>query len=741
MGPSPGGSAKADLYPARDPGAGRPAWKRRVHSGSLLDFLAILFRHLSLVTVIFLATVLGTVTWMMIEPENYEVSARIMLRFAREAADPRTSLSPNTTRVLPAARPDVNTEAELIKSYALIEKVVVDLGLDRPYEPPVPKAFFPRMKYELRRTYHNLRDELDEIQIAAGLKDRLSPKEKAIVTLIKGLKVESVRDSSVVKATLTTSIRQDSSKILNALLEDYRERRLAVEKNTREISFFSDQAKESRQNLLGLENRLNDLNRKYDVASLSDQTKLALQNVSDTERAVKDSESQVAASQARVRDLQDQIAREPQSRVVNETDSRNAELDTLIQRRNALELDRQKALGKFGDDHPEIKNLDQQIAAARELIAKTQPSVPQSRTTAPNSTYVDLERQFLTARQTLDGQNAQLGSQRAALNEYRARFEVLREAQLENNQLSREVSIREDTYKLNERNAMEARAAEVLRSQGISSIEIVDPAIDPILPAGIRKIYLLGSALLVGIILSIGAAILSDSLDHSLHTPMDVERYCSFDVLGCIGHAKLSALVPPQGKHALEFTQVASKLDARYARGAKAVAIFGASPGSGADIAAAGLAHVFSTGFGRKTLLAGVENGYRNCAKLFGKDVDRLSSSQKLTAVSDALDLLYLPGPASVPGELADRIRSLSSEFPQYERILVDLGSSPSETWIAAANHGASGLVLVAGAESTRREVLERWEHIAQVEDYRIVGAVLNGRRYPIPGLIYRWCS
>lgn len=741
MGPSFGGGAKADLYPARDPGAGRPAWKRRAPSGSLLDFLAILFRHLLLVSVIFLATVFGTVTWMMIEPENYEVSARIMLRFAREAADPRTSLSPNTTRVLPAVRPDVNTEAELIKSYALIEKVVVDLGLDKPFEPPAPKAFFARVKYELRHAYHNLRDELDNLQIAAGLKERISPKEKAIVVLMKGLKVESVRDSSVVKATLTTSIRQDSSKILNSLLEDYRERRLAVEKNSREISFFSDQATQSRQNLLGLENRLNDLDRKYDVASLPDQTKLALQNVSDTERAVKDSESQVAASEARVRDLQDQIAREPKSRVVNETDNRNAELDTLIQRRDALELDRQKALGKFGDDHPEIRNLDQQISSAGELIGKTQSSVPQSRTTAPNATYLELEKQLLTADQTLDAQKAQLTAQRAALNEYRARFEALRGTQLEHNQLSREVSIREDTYKLNERNAMEARAAEVLRSQGISSIEIVDPAIDPILPAGIRKIYLLGSAFLVGLILSIGAAILSDSLDHSLHTPMDVERYCSFDVLGCIGHARLSALVPPQDKHALEFTQVAAKLDGRFARGAKAFAVFGASPGSRPEVVAAGLAHVFSKGFGRKTLLAGVENGYRDCAKLFGKDVDRLSDSQQLTPIHDSLDLLYLPGQLLLPADLADRIHALHSEFPKYERILVDLGSSPSETWVAAANQGASGLILVAGAEATRREVLERWEHMAQVEDYRIVGAVLNGRRYPIPGLIYRWCS
>src|SRR3954447_12045995 len=215
MSPSLGSNPNEELFPSREPAPGRPLRRRKPSSGSLLDFITILFRQLPLVSALFVSTVLGTVTWMMIEPENYEVSARIMLRFAREAADPRTSLSPTTTRVLPAVRPDINTEAELIKSYALVEQVVVNLGLDKPYERPVPRGLFPRMKYELRRAFKNMKETLDELQIAAGLKERLSLREIAIIKLMQGLKVETVRDSSVVKATLATSIRTDSSKVLN----------------------------------------------------------------------------------------------------------------------------------------------------------------------------------------------------------------------------------------------------------------------------------------------------------------------------------------------------------------------------------------------------------------------------------------------------------------------------------------------------------------------------------------------
>src|SRR5262249_12826108 len=146
--------------------------------------------------------------------------------------------------------------------------------------------------------------------------------------------------------------RIGASRILNALLEYYRDKRLAVEKNSREIEFFARQEDESRKSLLGLEKRLYDLKSKYDLSALPDQVSLSLRNQSSAERDARDTEAKLAASQAKLRTLQAQIGEESKTRVVNETDTRNAQLDALNQRRNDLELEKQKALGKFGADHP-----------------------------------------------------------------------------------------------------------------------------------------------------------------------------------------------------------------------------------------------------------------------------------------------------------------------------------------------------------------------------------------------------
>src|SRR5689334_22466159 len=102
MGASVGKDLADSFPPTREPfqTAGEP---RQASSGSVRDFLSIVFRRFWLVTIIFVGTVLGTCLWMMIQPDKFEVSAKVMLMFAREAADPRTSLSPTTTRVLPAS--------------------------------------------------------------------------------------------------------------------------------------------------------------------------------------------------------------------------------------------------------------------------------------------------------------------------------------------------------------------------------------------------------------------------------------------------------------------------------------------------------------------------------------------------------------------------------------------------------------------------------------------------------------
>ena len=74
-----------------------------------------------------------------------------------------------------------------------------------------------------------------------------------------------------------------------------------------------------------------------------------------------------------------------------------------------------------------------------------------------------------------------------------------------------------------------------------------------------------------------------------------------------------------------------------------------------------------------------------------------------------------------------------------YDWVIVDgppLTAYPDSASIAAVCGGA---LLVTRAESTRFEVVEEAKRILEETGVDLLGAVLNRRRYHIPGFIYRW--
>jgi capsular exopolysaccharide synthesis family protein len=105
--------------------------------------------------------------------------------------------------------------------------------------------------------------------------------------------------------------------------------------------------------------------------------------------------------------------------------------------------------------------------------------------------------------------------------------------------------------------------------------------------------------------------------------------------------------------------------------------------------------------------------------------------------------LHFLPcgGNVASPGDLvrADRVHRLMHELSKrYSCVVIDAGASlmaPETVLLASAT---DGVILVVRANRTRREVIQKAVHILHKARCRMIGVVLNDRRYPIPDFLYR---
>ena len=73
-----------------------------------------------------------------------------------------------------------------------------------------------------------------------------------------------------------------------------------------------------------------------------------------------------------------------------------------------------------------------------------------------------------------------------------------------------------------------------------------------------------------------------------------------------------------------------------------------------------------------------------------------------------------------------------------YDWVIIDGPPATAYPDVATIAAAVSGAILVIEAESTRQEVVEEARRVLETSGVDVLGAVLNRRRYHIPGFIYR---
>lgn len=400
----------------------------------------------------------------------------------------------------------------------------------------------------------------------------------------------------------------------------------------------------------------------------------------------------------------------------------------------------------------EIKILLQQTASAQTKLVDTR-----QRREILSIRFEDAHPEM----QVLDRQIQSFNGDLAALN---AKIRKLPEIEQEVLRLNRDVKVNTELYTNLLRTAQELRLASASR---VGNVRLLDNAMAPVKPVNPKRLIIILSAALAGIILGVMAVFMRKSLSRRIEDPHQIKQLLSLPVSATIPHSDTQRLMHEQIQNKEKKVSVLTLLEpgdnvVESLRGFRAslqfsmrdaenniIVITGPTPGVGKSFVSANFASVLAAS-GKKVLLIdgdlrtgylhryfGLERGNGLADLVLGK-VKLLEAVHK--EVVENVDFIATGDLPQNPAELLDHARFgklLESLSSCYDFVLID---TPPVLAVAdaltVASHSGAIFNIVRGGVTTKNEIEESVKRMNQA-GLIVTGVVFNDSR--VKGTRYRY--
>jgi uncharacterized protein involved in exopolysaccharide biosynthesis len=465
-------------------------------SPNMRELLAIGFRQRRLIINTFLGILSLAVLLAFLLPKQYESQMKILVR--HERAD--SVVSPEREQPLQlrteVSEEELQSEAELLKSRDLLNKVVVACEL----------------KKSGGRSWFGGEAPKDDEEIS-----------RAVLKLEKDLTVQPIKLTNLIGVTYRSKDPQLAARVLNSLASLYLEKHLAMHRSPGEFEFFHQQVEQYRNALANMETKLTDFSREKGVVNPTLEKEISVRKLAEFEAQVKESRATMAETRQRMRTLEAQLETLPKRMT---TQVRTADNPQLMERMKStlleLELKRTDLLSKFEPNYRPVQEVEAQIADTRKAIEDAQNAPLRDETTDRDPTYETLRGDLAKAKTELASMEARAAATDGLVHIYKEQSQKLDNTEVQHQDILRAVRADEENYMLYLHKQEEARISDALDRQRISNVVVAEPATVPFRSQSRWLIVVLLGGILASL-LSVMLALARDRWDPSFRTPEEVE--------------------------------------------------------------------------------------------------------------------------------------------------------------------------------------------------------------------------
>jgi uncharacterized protein involved in exopolysaccharide biosynthesis len=470
---------------------------------TLRDLLVPLFRHRRLISVSFLLITFASILVGLVVSRTYETHMEVLVN--RERVDPMVTSESTAQVLIPASavtEEEVNSEAELLRSRDVLEKVVLDNGLEE------------IEKRSLRARLFGKKDDSEYLSLA-------------VKHLGSKLTIDTPTKTNLINVSYSSEDPRTAYGVLNTLATLYVEKHVAVHRPTGSYEFFAKEADKYRGALADSEERLANFGKEQGVAAPDVQRSNMALVVANAIGSSHQTEQIIAADQERVRNDTAQMEKTPERSLTQRASNAS---DVLLQQLEAnllaAQVKRTQLLAKYEPSYPLVLEADQEVTDTQAAIAAAQSTQYVNQTTDRDPTFELLREDAARTQSDLAGQRATAVALKQSIQSMQLQMVSLDQKALQQQDLLRDARANEDNYLLYLSKREQERASDALDRQRIANVAIAVPPAIPTLPrASLFMVLLLGFGAAVAA--SAGAAYTVEFLDSSFRTPRDV-----IDILG-----------------------------------------------------------------------------------------------------------------------------------------------------------------------------------------------------------------
>ncbi|KAB8321059.1 polysaccharide biosynthesis tyrosine autokinase [Tolypothrix campylonemoides VB511288] len=412
----------------------------------------------------------------------------------------------------------VNTEAEVIRSVPVVQKIINRLSLKNKKGQPL-----------------------------------------TIKEFIERLTIKDVKGSDVLQVSYKDTDPKTAAEVVNTLMQAYLDQNIVFHRVQVAAArkFLEEHLPKAELVVRKADAELRQFKEKNQVVALTEESTRAVERMADLHKQIGDSQSRIADLDAQSLAIRNQLKMNSQQAVTRTSLSQSRGVQDILTETQQLEARLATRRVILQENHPEIITLKSNLAALREILktrVKEVGGTPQSKLN--NNLQIGELQETLSARLVeLESTRLGLTNQVMALSSlqgnYRNRLKVLPKLEQQQRELQRQLDAAQSTYSLLLQKLQESRIAE---NQNLGNARIISAAQVPEDPASSPMGSYLSAALIASLA-ALASVYILETRDKSIKSVDEAQELFRLTLLGVIPAFSHSKKSPPGQEEVEPYSQ------------------------------------------------------------------------------------------------------------------------------------------------------------------------------------------